>query len=361
MKRREFLKLLSGAFWPAIWPFAARAQYPGSPYPSATSPYQAPPYQTPPNQSNPPATPAANQSAVAVAPDDKSVGQVSTLNGHCTAMRGTVAAVALKVSDHIFENDTLQSDLNSTLGITFDDETTFSLSANTRIVVDKFVYEESASGNAASFHVATGTAAFVASLVAKTGDMKISTDNATLGIRGTTGVVEVPTAGGTGTPAIKLYPDTDGHVGRIEVFDRQGGRLGTLTQGASGFSLRPGPNGRIMPVLYQIPPQEAARDRGVLQRLNASHAIGRQIAVQRRQIHTLNRQRQNNQRPGGPQNNQRQNNQRPGGPQNNRRPGGPQNNRGPGGQQPPNGPSRGNGLPRGQGRPRPRGNNERKR
>ncbi|MGB7885431.1 MAG: FecR domain-containing protein [Xanthobacteraceae bacterium] len=284
MKRREFLKLLSGAFWPAIWPFAARAQYPGSPYPSATSPYQAPP-----NQSNPPATPAANQSAVAVAPDDKSVGQVSTLNGHCTAMRGTVAAVALKVSDHIFENDTLQSDLNSTLGITFDDETTFSLSANTRIVVDKFVYEESASGNAASFHVATGTAAFVASLVAKTGDMKISTDNATLGIRGTTGVVEVPTAGGTGTPAIKLYPDTDGHVGRIEVFDRQGGRLGTLTQGASGFSLRPGPNGRIMPVLYQIPPQEAARDRGVLQRLNPSQAIGRQIAVQRRQIHTLNR------------------------------------------------------------------------
>jgi hypothetical protein len=339
MKRREFLKFLSGAIWPSIWPFAARAQYPGSPYPPPTSPYQAPPYQTQPYQSNQPAAPAANQTGSAAAPDDKSVGQVSTLTGHCTVTRGTAAAVALKVADHIFENDALQSELNSTLGITFDDETTFSLSANTRIVVDKFVYEEGASGNAASFHVATGTAAFVASLVAKTGDMKISTDNATLGIRGTTGVVEVPAAGGTAAPAIKLYPDTDGHVGRIEVFDRQGGRLGTLTQGASGFSLRPGPNGRIMPVLYQIPPQEAARDRGVLQRLNASHAIGRQIAVQRRQIRTLNRQRQNNQRPGGPQ-----------------------NNRGPGGQQPPNGLQRGNGLPRGQGRPpRPRGNNERKR
>ena len=301
MKRREFLKFLSSAIWPAIWPFAARAQYPGSPYPAATSPYQAPPYQTPPNQSSQPATPAANQSAAAAAPDDKSVGQVSTLTGHCTVTRGTVTAVALKVSDHIFENDTLQSDLNSTLGITFDDETTFSLSANTRIVVDKFVYEEGASGNAASFHVATGTAAFVASLVAKTGDMKISTDNATLGIRGTTGVVEVPTAGGTAAPAIKLYPDTDGHVGRIEVFDRQGGRLGALTQAASAFSLRPGPNGRIVAMPYQIPAQEAARDRGVLQRLNASHAIGRQIAIQRRQIHTLNRQRQNNQRQNKPE------------------------------------------------------------
>ena len=215
--------------------------------------------------------------------------------------RGTAAAIVLKVADHIFENDALETALNSTLGVTFDDETTFSLSANTRIVVDKFVYEEGASGNAASFHVASGTAAFVASLVAKTGDMTVSTDNATLGIRGTTGVVEVPAAGGASAPTIKLYPDTDGHVGRIEVFDRQGGRLGALTQGQSAFSLRLGANGRISAVPYQIPPQEAARDRGVLQRLNTSHAIGRQIAIQRRQIHTLNRQRQNNQRPGNQQ------------------------------------------------------------
>ena len=341
MKRREFLKFLSGAIWPALWPFAARAQYP---YP--TSPYQARPYQQPyppppPAQPNPPAT-AADQSAAAATPDDKSVGQVSALTGHCTVMRGKAAAIVLKVADHIFSNDALQTDLNSTLGITFDDETTFSLSANTRIVVDKFVYEEGASGNAASFHVATGTAAFVASLVAKTGDMRVSTDNATLGIRGTTGVVEVPAAGGANAPAIKLYPDADGHVGRIEVFDRQGGRLGELTQGASAFSLRPGPNGRIVATAYRIPPQEAARDRGVLQRLNASHTIGRQIAIQRRQTRAINRQRQNNQRP---------NNQRPG----NQRPGGPQNPRG--GPQPFNRPQRGPAQPR----PRGGGNNERKR
>jgi hypothetical protein len=341
MKRREFLKFLSGAIWPALWSCAARAQYPYS-----TSPYQARPYQQPyppppPAQPNPPAT-AADQSAAAATPDDKSVGQVSALTGHCTVMRGKAAAIVLKVADHIFSNDALQTDLSSTLGITFDDETTFSLSANTRIVVDKFVYEEGASGNAASFHVATGTAAFVASLVAKTGDMRVSTDNATLGIRGTTGVVEVPAAGGANAPAIKLYPDADGHVGRIEVFDRQGGRLGELTQGASAFSLRPGPNGRIVATAYRIPPQEAARDRGVLQRLNASHTIGRQIAIQRRQTRAINRQRQNNQRP---------NNQRPG----NQRPGGPQNPRG--GPQPFNRPQRGPAQPR----PRGGGNNERKR
>lgn len=316
MKRREFLKFLSGAIWPVSWPFAARAQYPGTQYPYPTSPYQAPPYQQPypaPSQAPP------NQPAAAAAPDDKSVGQVSTLNGHCTVTRGNAAAIALKVADHVFQNDALATDVNSTLGITFDDETTFSLSANTRIVVDKFVFEEGASGNAASFHVAAGTAAFVASLVAKTGDMRVSTESATLGIRGTTGVVEVPAAGGAGAPAIKLYPDADGHVGRIEVFDRQGGRLGTLTQGASAFSLRMA-SGRLSVVPYRIPPQEAVRDRGVLQRLNASHTVGRQIAIQRRQTRAIIRQQRNNQRP----NNQRPNNLRP----DNQRPGGPQNPRG---------------------------------
>ena len=169
----------------------------------------------------------------------------------------------------------------STLSVTFDDETTFSLSANTRIVVNAFIYQEGGDNNAAAFNVAVGTAAFVASLVAKTGDMKISTPTATLGIRGTTGVVDVPEGGGAGEPKIKLYPDADGHVGQIEVFNRQGGRLGTLTQGASAFTIRSGPGGRLRAEPFQIPPGEAVRDRGVLQRLYASHDIGRRQTSQR--------------------------------------------------------------------------------
>ena len=69
-------------------------------------------------------------------------------------------------------------------------------------------------------------------------DMKISTPTATLGIRGTTGLVEVPEGAAANNPnnvAIKLYPDADGRVGRIEVNDRTGARLGLLTQGSSGF------------------------------------------------------------------------------------------------------------------------------
>ena len=266
MKRREFFPFLVGV---VSWSFAARAQ----------------------------TQPGASQAV------DDAVGQIATLQGGATVTRGKTAAAALKISDAVYRNDVLATGTNAALGVTFDDETTLSLSANARIVVDDFVYEKGTKGNKAVLNVARGTVAFVASLVAKTGDMTITTPTSTLGIRGTTGVVDVPdnaAASGAGEAKIKLYPDADGRVGRIEVFSRQGERLGALTQGSSAFAIRPGVGGRFAAVPFQIPPQEAARDRDVVQRLFASHNIGRQMILQRRQLRGPNLPRQNqrpNQRP----------------------------------------------------------------
>jgi hypothetical protein len=318
LKRREFIThfgAICASSLTAFWPFAARAQNPG-------------------NQ------PAAGGAA-------GEVGQVATLHGSATVTRGNPAtAVALQVKDPVFKNDVLATDANSTLGITFDDQTTFSLSANTRIVVNEFIYQEGGSPNAAIFNVAVGTAAFVASLVAKTGDMKIATPSATLGIRGTTGVVDVPQGGaaaGDGEPKIKLYPDSDGHVGQIDVFNRQGGRLGTLTQGASAFTIARGPGGGFRAVPFQIPPTEAARDRGVLQRLFISHNIGRRMTIERVRTRGRNRPGTNNRQPGRQQQPFNRNHN-PGGPQHQggpQQPGGLQHQGGPqhpGGPQQPGGP-----------------------
>jgi hypothetical protein len=289
MKRRKFITLFAGAF---AWPLVARAQ----------------------NQAD--ATPDVHEQ----------VGQVGTLQGIVTVTRTNAAPSPLKVSDGIYKKDVLQTGANSSLGVTFDDETTLSLTANARIVVNEFVYEEGGSGNKAVFNIARGTVAFVASLVAKTGNMTISTPTANLGIRGTTGVVDVPdnATAGAGEARIKLYPDADGRVGQIDVFNRQGGRLGALTQGSSAFAIRPGLGGRFAAVPFQIPPQEAARDRGVVQRLFASHNIGRQMAIQRRQLRGPNSGRPNSPRP---------NNLRPGRPQQPNRGPAPQQNGKPGGPQ----------------------------
>jgi hypothetical protein len=222
--------------------------------------------QPAPAPQNAPASAPADTSAA----DDEPIGNVATLTGSATVTRNN-AATPLKLKDDIFLNDVLQTSANSTLGVTFNDATTFNLTANARITVDSFVYEDGGKKNGALFNVVKGTVAFVAAAVAKSGDMTISTPTATLGIRGTTGLVEVPegaTAGGANNVAIKLYPDPDGKVGRIEINDRAGARLGLLTQGASGFTIRPTVGGgRFALVPLLISPQQAQRDQGFVRQV----------------------------------------------------------------------------------------------
>jgi hypothetical protein len=282
MKRREFITLIAGAAaWLSPWVRPVRAQNPPLPKAGAAGQAVASPAQ---------------------------VGLVATLKGSATVTRASATeAIALQINNPVFKNDILATGPNSSLGITFDDQTTFSLSANTRIEVNAFVYREGGNANAASINVAAGTAAFVASLVAKTGDMKITTPVATMGIRGTTGVIDVPEQGataapgpgGNGEPRVKLYADEDGHVGQIEVFGPQGLSLGTLTLAATAFAFRRGAGGRIEAVTYLIPPREAERDRGVLRRLLAAHRAGVRRTLERQRAHERHQQPRFNSRPPG--------------------------------------------------------------
>jgi FecR protein len=266
---------------------------------------QAQPTQPPASPSRPtaPAQPAAPaQSTAPAQPDataqpaaDEPIGNVATLTGRATVTRNNTAT-PLKLQDDIFQNDVLQTSANSTLGVTFNDATTFNLTANASIAVDNYVYESGGKQNAALFDIAKGTVAFVAAEVAHTGDMKISTPTATLGIRGTTGLVEVPegaAANNANNVAIKLYPDADGRVGRIEVNDRTGARLGFLTQGSSGFTIRPGAGGRFSAAPLLISPQQALRDQGIVRQVHAAQSVGRQIVSQQRALRQANPNRNN--------------------------------------------------------------------
>ncbi len=236
-------------------------------------------------------TPSADAQPAAVEP----IGNVATVTGIATVIRDR-NSYPLRVRDDIYLNDIVQTSSNSSLGITFNDATTFNLSASARIAIDDYVYEDGGRQNAAIFDVGKGTVAFVAAAVAKTGDMKITTPTATLGIRGTTGVVEVPEGAAARRASnvnIKLYPDADGRVGHIDVDDRSSGtRLGALTQASSGFAIRPDASGggvmRFAAVPIAIPAQQIARDRGFVSQVHLAQSTGRRIVTEQRDFRRAN-------------------------------------------------------------------------
>ena len=59
------------------------------------------------------------------------------------------------------------------------------------MTLDEFVYDPNGKSNSTVFNLSKGAFTFVAGKIAKTGDMKVETPVATMGIRGTTPHVEI--------------------------------------------------------------------------------------------------------------------------------------------------------------------------
>src|SRR5690349_22571321 len=71
-------------------------------------------------------SPSAASSAPASTPVGEPIGNVATLTGTATAIRNE-DSLPLKLKDDIYLNDVLVTSANSTLGVTFNDATTFNL------------------------------------------------------------------------------------------------------------------------------------------------------------------------------------------------------------------------------------------
>jgi FecR protein len=117
------------------------------------------------------------------------IGKVEKSVGDVTATRNG-AAVTLNVGDAVYKSDVVQTGTASSVGISFPDGTALNLIANTRMALNDYSYTPTSNSNDALFTLVEGTFAFVAGKVAHTGDMKINTPVATMGIRGTTGMVQ---------------------------------------------------------------------------------------------------------------------------------------------------------------------------
>ena len=100
-----------------------------------------------------------------------------------------------KVGDSLYLGDVVQTGAAARVGITFTDGTAFDMSSNARMELNEFVYDPNSKSNSTLFSLTKGTFTFVAGKIAKTGDMKIDTPVATMGIRGTTPRVEISADG----------------------------------------------------------------------------------------------------------------------------------------------------------------------
>ncbi|WP_298836631.1 Ig-like domain-containing protein [uncultured Roseobacter sp.] len=177
-----------------------------------------------------PAAPAQYaQTGGSQAPGASPIGQVETLAGETTVQRLDGSVEVLQVGSKIYQQDVVQTSDGGAVSITFVDGTIFTLASASRMVIDELIYDPQSNENSGGFSLLQGSFVFIAGQVAKTGDMEVSTPSSTMGIRGTTVLVEVTADGGVVTSAVTLTRDPDGSVGRVELRDTEGNLVATLT------------------------------------------------------------------------------------------------------------------------------------
>src|SRR5262245_37153654 len=137
----------------------------------------------------------AQDTQAGASPGPAPIGRVETLTGSASAVRNGVA-IELNVGDLIFQGDVVQTRTDSTLAIAFADGSAFTLNENARMVLNEFVYDPNSTANSALINLVQGTVSFIATQVAKTGNMRVETPTATMGIRGTFVTVSVSSTDG---------------------------------------------------------------------------------------------------------------------------------------------------------------------
>jgi VCBS repeat-containing protein len=158
------------------------------------------------------------------------IGQVESLTGDATVQRADGTVETLGPGSKVFLGDVLQTGAEGRLAVTFVDGTIFTLSAASRMVVDELIYDPAGQDNFGGFNLIQGSFVFIAGQVAKTGGMDVTTPSATMGIKGTTVLVEIDTDNGVATAQVTLLRDPDGDVGRVELFDLSQNLIATITE-----------------------------------------------------------------------------------------------------------------------------------
>ena len=197
------------------------------------------------------------------------VGRVAKVEGNATIMRNGVA-ITVNTGDAMLKGDVLQTGAG-VLGVTFTDGSTLNLTANSRLMVNDFVYDSNGSANSEVLNLVQGSLSFISGEVAHTGgNMKITTPVATMGIRGTVGGI---TQASDGTVSFFVVESATGAV----ITDGAGHVIAQVVQNGPLIQVRATGPLDVVAAEIQKSPQELAAELAVLQQIVSTQAVGQQI------------------------------------------------------------------------------------
>jgi len=154
--------------------------------------------------------------------DAESIGKVSSTQGTVTITHPDGTKVEAAGGTPIFQGDVIETGGDGAVGITFADDSTFSLADNGNMTIDEMVYDASAQTGKSALSVAEGVFTFVSGQIAKTdvNAMTITTPVAVIGIRGTAGGGKAAAEGTNNT--FSMFADPGGGAGEMTI-TTQGG------------------------------------------------------------------------------------------------------------------------------------------
>ena len=120
------------------------------------------------------------------------IGQIKTVTGEVTIIRSTVQQPA-RVGDLLEVSDTLVTGAESSVGVTFIDNSRLSAGPHSRIELQQFRFNPTTQEGESLTEVKRGTLAIISGQIAKQSPdaMQVKTPTTILGVRGTKFVVQV--------------------------------------------------------------------------------------------------------------------------------------------------------------------------
>jgi hypothetical protein len=130
----------------------------------------------------------------------------------------------LVLADQLYQNETLETEPDASLQVTFLDGTSLRLEGSSKVVLDQYVYNPASADSAAVMNFGAGVFRFVTGSIQHE-DVQLETAAATIGIRGTVLEITVGESGSTTVDVLEGAASAKPRGGGEEVVAKKGQRI----------------------------------------------------------------------------------------------------------------------------------------